>query len=185
MPVKGQVLKNPHTGDIYEFLETSKDTNGERVAIKFTLSSKGPQVPNHFHVLQDEEFEVISGKLTVWLDGRFQTISAGEKVMLRKGVKHNHFNNDDEPVVYTQTITPGLDLDYFIENIYGLTMDGKMKNGKAGLIQELVTVKYLDSKSYLADMPVLPQKILMNIVAPIARLFGYRAIYKKYSGIEK
>jgi len=25
----------------------------------------------------------------------------------------------------------------------------------------------------------------MNTVAPIGRLFGYRAIYKKYSGIEK
>jgi hypothetical protein len=60
-----------------------------------------------------------------------------------------------------------------------------MPNGKAGLIQELVTLKYLDSKSYLANIPQGLQKFLMNVVGPIARMFGYRAIYKKYSGIEK
>jgi hypothetical protein len=48
-----------------------------------------------------------------------------------------------------------------------------------------VALKYLDSKSYLADIPIGIQKLLMHIVAPIGRLFGYRAIYKKYSGIEK
>ena len=67
----------------------------------------------------------------------------------------------------------------------GLAADGKSKNGKYGLVQELVSLKYLDSKSYLADIPIGVQKILMNTIAPIGRLFGYRAIYKKYSGLEK
>jgi hypothetical protein len=58
-------------------------------------------------------------------------------------------------------------------------------NGKAGIVQELVTLRYLDSKSYLASIPVGIQKVLMSIVGPIGRLFGYRAIYKKYSDIEK
>ena len=82
-------------------------------------------------------------------------------------------------------VTPALDFDYLLENIIGLTIDGKMPNGKAGLVQELVTLKYLDSKSYLADIPIGLQKFLMNVIAPIGRMFGYRAIYKKYSGIEK
>ncbi|MFN9802386.1 MAG: hypothetical protein ACK54Y_01060 [Bacteroidota bacterium] len=60
-----------------------------------------------------------------------------------------------------------------------------MPNGKAGLVQELVNMKYLDSKSCLASIPVGVQTFLMHLVAPIARRFGYRAIYKKYSGIEK
>lgn len=53
------------------------------------------------------------------------------------------------------------------------------------MVQELVTLKYLDSKTFLADIPVGIQKILMYTIAPLGRLFGYRAIYKKYSGIEK
>jgi quercetin dioxygenase-like cupin family protein len=185
MPTKGQILTNSDTGDIYEFLETAKDTNGKRVTIKMTLESKGELVPNHFHALQDEHFEVVSGNLTILVDGKKQVLTQGEKITLSKNKPHNHYNNHNEPVVFIQSVTPALDFDYLLENIIGLTIDGKMPNGKAGLVQELVTLKYLDSKSYLADIPIGLQKFLMNIIAPIGRMFGYRAIYKKYSGIEK
>jgi len=185
MPTKGQILSNPDTGDIYEFLETAKDTNGQRVTMKMTLKSKGEQVPNHFHALQDEHFEVVSGKLTILLEGKKQTLTQGEKITLPKNKPHNHYNNDSETLVLIQSVSPALDFDYLLENIIGLTIDGKMPNGKAGLVQELVTLKYLDSKSYLANIPQGLQIFLMNVIGPIGRMFGYRAIYKKYSDIEK
>jgi len=185
MPTKEQIITNPLTGDTHEYLETAQDTNGSRVVMKATIKSKGPLVPKHFHALQDESFEVLSGELTIWSDGRLTTLSAGEKVTLPKNKPHNHFNNNDTEVTYIHSVTPGLDFDYLIENLVGLAADGKSKNGKYGLVQELVTLKYLDSKSYLADIPLGIQKILMNTVGPIGRLLGYRGIYKKYSGIEK
>ncbi len=185
MPTKGQIITNPITGDSYEYIETAKDTHGERVLMKATVKNKGQLVPNHYHVLQDETFEVVSGQLTIWLDGKTTTLSPGEKITLPKNKPHNHYNNDHVAVTYIHTITPALDFDYLIENLVGLAADGKSKNGKYGLMQELVTLKYLDSKTFLADIPLGVQKALMNIIAPIGRLFGYRAIYKKYSGIEK
>ena len=185
MPTKGQTIINPTNGDSYEFLETAKDTNGERVIMKATIKGKGQLVPKHFHVFQDETFEVISGQLTLFLDGQTKTLLAGEKFTLPKNIPHNHYNNEDTAVSYIHTVTPALDFDFLIENLIGLASDGKSKNGKYGLIQELVSLKYLDSKSYLADIPITVQNILMNIIAPIGRLFGYRAIYQKYSGIEK
>jgi len=185
MPTKGQKITNPTNGDSYEYIETSKDTNGVRVTVKTMLKSKGLVVPKHYHVLQDETFEVISGQLTVLLKSETHKVSAGEKITLPKNIPHNHYNNEDRPVTYLHSVTPALDFEYLIENLVGLAADGKSKNGKYGLVQELVTLKYLDSKSYLADIPVGMQKVLMNTIAPIARLLGYRAIYKKYSGIEK
>jgi len=185
MPLKGQTITNPTNGDSYEFLETCLDTSGERVTMKATIKSKGQLVPNHFHVFQDETFDVISGELTIFLNGQTTKIKAGEKIKLPKNIPHNHYNNEDTEVIYIHTVTPALDFDYLIENLVGLAADGKSKNGKYGLVQELVALKYLDSKSYLADIPIGVQKILMNVIGPIGRLFGYRAIYKKYSGIEK
>lgn len=185
MPEKGQVLENPITGDLFEFIETAKDTNGSYVAIKSTIKSRGKLVPNHFHAFQDEIFEVVSGKLTVWIDGKTQVYKEGEKIKLPKNKAHNHYNTEDEPLVYIHTTEPALDFDYFIENIVGMAADGKMRNGKAGLVQELVTLKYMDSKAFLADLPLGLQKVLMMTVAPLARKFGYRAFYKKYTGIEK
>ncbi len=185
MPTNGQVLTNPLTGDTYTYLETAKDTDGERVVIEATVKSKGPLVPKHFHLLQDETFEVISGQLTIWVDGKTKVLSAGEKIVLSKKQPHNHYNGHDATVTYLHTVTPGLDFDYLIENLVGLAADGKRKNGKNSLLQELVILRYFDSKSFLADVPLGVQKALMHTVAPLARLFGYRAVYKKYSGIEK
>ncbi|MBS4060034.1 MAG: cupin domain-containing protein [Bacteroidetes bacterium] len=185
MPTKGQTITNPTNGDSYEFFETARDTNGERVTMKAIINSKGQLVPNHLHVFQDETFEVISGKLTIFFDGQTKKLSAGDKITLPKNIPHNHYNNEDAAVTYIHSVTPALDFDYLIENLVGLAADGKSKNGKFGLVQELVTLKYLDSKSYLADIPIGVQNVLMNTIAPIGRLFGYRAIYKKYSGIEK
>jgi len=184
VPQKGQVLKNPATGDIYEFLELSTDTNGERITLKQTIN-KGKLYPTHFHTVQDECFEVLAGKLTIWSEGKTKTLSEAEKMILPKNKPHNHYNNDDEPVTFIQIVSPALDFEYWIENIIGLTIDGKIQNGKAGFVQDLVTLKYLDSKAFLASIPIGIQKILMNSVGPMGRLFGYRAIYEEYSGIEK
>ncbi|PPL01767.1 cupin domain-containing protein [Parapedobacter indicus] len=185
MPTKGQIITNPATGDSYEFLETAKDTNGVAVTMRATIKSKGPLVPNHRHVFQDETFEIISGQLTIFKDGKSTTFAAGEKIAFPKNTPHNHYNNSEEELVYIHSVKPALDFDYLIENLVGLAADGKSKNGKFGLVQELVTLKYLESKTYLADIPIGVQKFLMHTVAPIGRMFGYRAIYKKYSGIEK
>lgn len=185
MPVKGQILEIPQTGDVFQYLETSKDTNGERMTLKQTIKAKGHLYPNHLHTLQDEDFEVLDGKLTIWLDGKTKTILKGEKITLPRHIPHNHFNNDDEPVTFIQTVYPALDFEYLLENIICLTIDGKMVKGKASMVQQLVTLRYLDSKTFLPRIPIVLQKMLMNIVGPVGRLFGYRAIYKKYSGIEK
>jgi hypothetical protein len=72
-----------------------------------------------------------------------------------------------------------------MENIIGLTKDGKIQNGKTSFLQDLAALKYLDSKTFLPNIPLGIQKAFMNIGGPIGRLFGYRAIYRKYSGIEK
>ncbi len=185
MATKGQLLSNPITGDSFEFIETAKDTNGARVTLRATVKSKGQLVPNHLHLLQDESFEILSGELTVTQGGKTVVLKAGDKLTHPKNTAHNHYNNSDTEVTYIHTVAPALDFDHFIENLIGLAADGKSKNGKYGLLQDLTTLKYLDSKAYLADMPIGVQKVLMETVAPIARLMGYRAIYKKYSGFDK
>ena len=180
MATKGQILTNPHTGDVFEFLETSADTFGERVTIKMTLNSRGQLVPEHLHTLQEEHYEVISGTFTIVYEGKSRELRQGESISLPVNKPHNHFNNSDEQAVIIQTVSPALDFEYLVESLIGLAGDGKMKDGKAGLMQELVTLKYIDSKTFLASIPLGLQVVLMNTLGPIGRLLGYRPIYKKY-----
>lgn len=183
--VNGQKLTDKFTGDCFEFLETAKDTNGARVTLKVHLKSKGQTVDDHIHLLQNETFKVLSGRLTCLQNGTTQTVNAGDDITLPKNTPHNHYNMDDEPVEYIQTISPAMDIDYFIENLFGMINDGKVKEGKLPFLQAMVTLKYLESPSLLANLPRGVQKGLAAFLAPIARLFGYRAIYKKYTGVEK
>jgi len=185
MPTKGQKLIDRFSGDTFEFLETSEDTNGERVTIKVNLKSKGQTVDDHIHLIQDESFKIISGRLTYFLDGEEGYVNEGQEIVLPKNKAHNHYNTNDEPVEYIQTISPGMDVDLFLENLFGMINDGKVKDGKLPFLQAMVTGKYLESPSRLAAIPLGIQNVLMNVLGPIARLFGYRAIYKKYTGIEK
>ncbi len=48
MPTKGQIITNPTNGYSYEYLETAKDTNGERVAMKATIKLN-PPCAKRFH----------------------------------------------------------------------------------------------------------------------------------------
>ena len=185
MPYQGQKIVNKINGDSYKFLTTAKDSNGACVVMKAEIMGRGQFVPAHYHAIQEESFEVVDGQLTVIRNGKTSVLQPGEKITFSINEPHNHFNNHNAPLVYIHTVAPALDFDYLIENLIGLSSDGKGKNGRFGLMQELVSLKYLDSKSFLATIPQGIQKVLMNTVAPIGRLLGYRAIYKKYSDIEK
>ncbi len=185
MATKGQVLVNPETGDHFEFLETSADTDGKRVVIRSTVNTKGQLVPNHFHALQNETFFIESGTLTVRLDGALREVRVGESITLHKNIPHNHFNLADEPVVYMHTTEPALDFEFFIQNLVGLAADGKMPGGKSSLAQQLTTLSGMESKAFLADIPMGPQKLLLAVVPPVARLFGVKAFYEKYTGFDR
>ncbi len=185
MPYRGQILINPFTGDQYEFLETAKDSGGVRVIMKATIISQGPLVPQHMHLYQDEQFKVEYGKLTLWSEGRISFLEGGEEKLLPKNKAHNHYNSDSEPVCYIHTVTPALDFDYFIENLIGMSSDPEALKRKESLLQKIVSLRYLDSKALLTEKPAWLQNFLMYTLAPIARMLGYRALYKKYTGIEK
>lgn len=185
MPTKGQIVTNAITGDTYQFLETAQDTEGEYVTMIATISRTGKSVPDHFHTMQDETFEVMSGQLTILKNGKTFLLQKGETMTLDREIPHNHFNSGDGAVVYKHTVRPALDFEYLIENLVGLMGESKNKNGRLGLVQQLVILKYMDSKSFLANKPIGLQRLLMNTVAPVARLLGYRAVYKRFSGFEK
>jgi quercetin dioxygenase-like cupin family protein len=185
MAIKGMVITDPASGASVEFLETAADSGGQRVVILHTIPQKGRQVPNHRHAFQSETFEVVEGTLTCWAAGQTKTLSAGEKVTFPAGTLHNHWNAGAEKLVYRHTTEPALDFEYLIENLMGLTIDGRIKNGKVRLLQALVTQHSLESKAYLAFPPVPVQKVMAKMLTPLAHLLGYRAIYAKYSGFQK
>jgi quercetin dioxygenase-like cupin family protein len=181
MPAPGKKITLP-TGDVVEFVETSDATNGATVRMRVLMKPGGLRANVHIHAKQDETFEVISGKLTYLLDGKENVAEAGSTVVLPHGVPHQHYCNGPEDALVMQTLTPGLDFDYLLENIIGLAIHGP--HSPDSLFQGLVWIRKMKGPIYLPSLPIWFQRALAAVVTPIAYPLGYRAVYKRFSGRE-
>ena len=184
MPYKGQMIKNPRTGEFIEFMETAAETDGAFTRIKIKVIAGGFKPVLHMHTTTDETFEIISGRLTYVLDGEKKVIVPGEKVVLPMGKAHTHYNDDRGNLLMYQTFTPSLDIDLFLENIFGLDAEGKVPKGQPAFLQLMVWGNNFQCKAYIPSVPLGIQKVLSFLLAPVGRLLGYKAVYKRFSGFD-
>lgn len=173
------------SGDSLELLETSAMTGGERVRARLVFKAGGLKVVPHIHPHQDETYEVISGNLTYLLDGAKNIAPAGSTVCLPRGIPHQHYCEGPEDAVTIQTMAPGLDFDYLLENVFGLGSEGRGIRGLDNKLQGLVWLRRLKSGFFLGGIPLWLQRVLAWIVTPILELFGYRAVHARFSGEER
>ena len=171
------------SGDSIELLETSAMTGGEHVRTRIIFAAGGIRVPPHVHPLQDETLEVVSGELTCVLAGKKQVVNTGSSIKLPRGVGHQHYSEGPQGAVTIQTMTPGLDFDYLLENLFGYGAEGNLK-GPSFLLQLLVFLGKMKSAFAHAHIPLWFQKGVADMVTPIAYLLGYRAVYQRFSGEE-
>ena len=177
MPTINKPIVLP-TKDVIEILETSAMSGGAYVRSRIVFATGGLRVPPHIHP-QDEEFKILSGKLTYFLAGEKHVADAGTTITLPRGVGHEHYSEGPEDAATIQTLRPGLDFDYLLENLFGLGAEGRPTT-----IQLLIAIAKMKSAFVRADIPIWLQKTAAHIVTPIAYLFGYRAVYKRFSGEE-
>lgn len=119
-----RTVVNQITGEQITFLETAEETNGEHLLIEVTLPPQGDGPPLHLHDEFEEEFEVISGKLTVTLGKEQHILQAGNRCLVALNTAHTFTNNHDEPVVFHVRLTPPSQFEQSVRIHYGLIDDG-------------------------------------------------------------
>ena len=184
MAHKGQIIKDPNTGEWIEFVATAKETNGYYTSFKISQKAGGSKPLMHLHSRQDETFQVLKGELTYIINNEKKKIGEDCVVTLPKGIPHAHFNAGNEDLLMIQTVYPALDFDLVLENFYGLATEGKFPNGEPKFLQLMIWLQQMRSKTYLAKVPVIIQKCVSFILAPFGRMMGYKAVYKKFSGFD-
>lgn len=178
MPAKGHRLVNPENGEYFEFFRTAADTHGAYSTLQVLIKPGGFTPVMHKHLLQDETFEPISGKLTYIIEGQEPvTIGPGEKALLPRGLGHTHFNGGTEPLLMYQTVSPALDFEPFVEALHRHIVKGNMKKGQPPFLQLMVWMKEMEGKTCVANIPLGVQKVLANLLTPVAKWAGYKAFY--------
>lgn len=169
-------------GHTFHILESSRDT--EDGSLRFDYSAPpGANIPEHTHSVQEESFEVVSGKLGLRVGGKELTLTPGQSATGPPRVPHAWWNpSGEEEARFLVSIRPGLEAEIMFETLLGLMRDGKTIGPvpkdplqAAVLAQEIASWTILTSVEKVLFAPV-------EVLAFVGGLFGYRARYPEYSG---
>jgi quercetin dioxygenase-like cupin family protein len=179
MVKSGDVLEHPVTGEKIVVRKTARDTGGELYQMDLYLQPGAFVAAEHIHPLQEERFEVISGTLRGRVAGKEFSRGPGEQLVVPAGQPHVWGNSSADEVHTLVEFRPALRTESFFETFFGLAQDGKVnrKTGRPNLLQIAVLIRAYRNEMIPARPPRLVQTLLFGLLAPIGRLFGYKAEY--------
>jgi mannose-6-phosphate isomerase-like protein (cupin superfamily) len=174
----GDVLHNPVTGELIQFLKTSADTKGEFVEIEVIVEPDGFVAAAHVHPYQSERFTIVAGEVTFVAGGRTFTARAGEEVVVEPGTPHTFRNSGAEEARFRCEIRPALAFESLIETMFALANDGK--TNRKGMPNPLRLAVIANAHFDTVRLPFPPawlQKAGLALGAPVGKLLGYRPRY--------
>ncbi len=145
--------------------------------ITIQAKSNGP-VP-HIHENFEETFVVKSGTLSMLYGNDIKKFTAGQTIVIPKETPHKPFNETDSLIVVTSTMP--LDFAYCLSQIYPFwdENDANAKPPKV-LLQLAVFGDKFDSYPTVDAPPKPALKLLKFLLAPTARLIGYKNYNEDY-----
>jgi hypothetical protein len=99
------------------------------------------------------------------------------------GADHIWGNPFDDPATITVAVRPALKLETFFETLFGLASDGKLdpKTQMPSFLQMVVILHEYRHDVTLPGVAGMAARGLGAVLAPLARVRGYRARYPQYS----
>lgn len=177
-----QVIINPVTGDRMTILCSTADSNGEYFRVQFDLPPGAKGSPLHYHGSMHETFEVVRGSLNMELceKGNRKTLRTGDKVYVYPGMYHSFWNESHDWVTFISEMRPAGNFEQFIKAWYGLAGEGKVnKDGVPTNLLQLALIVQKSDTIFVGQPPFL-QKLVLNILAKIARIFKLDRTIVKY-----
>ena len=178
---RGEVYDNPVTGERVVIRLGTQETGGERLLADIYLRPGGAVAGEHIHPSIDETFTILRGRVGIAIDGRKTIAEPGSKLYVPRGTAHDWWNAGDEEAHILLEVTPAARFEALIRNLFCLAQDGKTdRKGVPRLLQLALIAREFEDVAQLTRPPRLVQKVLFGILAPIARLKGYRGRYPEY-----
>lgn len=139
------------------------------VAFDFHLAPGGAVPMAHCHARQAEVFRVLSGELTVGVDGTTRVLRPGETLTLAPGTFHTLHNAGAEPCVSAVEYRPaGKNQAWF--QILGAV--ARRRGKEPGLLDVAPFIGEMDM--YVQGPPRWVQRVLFAVLKPVAIALGHR-----------
>jgi uncharacterized RmlC-like cupin family protein len=132
----------------------------------------GARTAKHIHPHQDDGYEVLSGTLDVFFNGRWERIEQGGSLRIPKGTVHAIRNSARVPARVLNTYDPGLRFQESQECMERLIREGRltgMSGLKNGIYLSLHSMEF--RREFVA---VSPPDWFLRAVAILGRLLGFK-----------
>jgi len=190
-----ETTRNPLTGHEFCFfghrfriVQSARETDDGALGIEYFAPPRA-NIPEHVHHVQEEQFQVVSGRLSVRVGGQELILGPGQSAIGPPGVPHTWWNpSDEEEVCFVAGIRTGLDVETMFETLLGLTREGKTIGSlPRNPLQFAVLVRHVGGMAYPTGIPSPVRKALFApvvLLAFIGRMMGYRTLYPHLRGPE-
>jgi quercetin dioxygenase-like cupin family protein len=179
MATPGDIIEHPVTGEQIVFLKTAAETNGELLQFEMNVAPGGFIPGEHVHPYQAEYFKVLAGTVAFRIEGEGAQLGVGQELTVPAGRRHKWWNASDEPAKMMIEFRPALQIAEYFETYMGLAQDGHAdpKTGLPNLLWLAVIFRKYRREIQPAALPAPVQTIVINLLAPVGRLLGYRVPY--------
>jgi mannose-6-phosphate isomerase-like protein (cupin superfamily) len=174
----GDVLHSRTEG----FDQTVLSVNDGWLHTSLEMAPNAPGPPEHLHESLDETFTVKKGTMSILINGEKRTLKAGETITVPRLTPHRPFNETNETVVVEsddpKTLTNKFA--YHLSQLYPFV--DRFENGPGTLdIMMQFSVFGNEMDAWIADRPpIFVQKSMRVLMAPTARMLGYKNYYEEY-----
>jgi mannose-6-phosphate isomerase-like protein (cupin superfamily) len=145
--------------------------------IELQAKANGPVT--HFHEKFDETFTVRSGTLSMQYGNEIKKINAGQTIVIPKFTPHRPFNETDSTVIVSSEMP--IDFAYCLSQIYPFWDEDSANTKPPKILFQLAVFGDKFDSYPTADAPPQPVlKTLKFLLAPTARLLGYKSYHEAY-----
>lgn len=181
----GEVYHNPPCRQKIIVRTPAASTNGASSVLDLYVGPGGFAADYHVHPVSEERFTLVRGRLRVHIDGKDVVLSEpGEHVSVPPSTMHRFFSaTDDEETFAVVEFRHRADRfeNLLLRQLFCLAEDGKAdEHGVPPLLQRAVTMLEFSDVLRFTSTPWPVQRALYTVVAPLARVLGYKGSYPDY-----
>lgn len=181
MAYRNKVIRNPKTGQEITFLHTAKDTKGQFLGMIATFQPQSQPEQRYYLPKQTLDLDVLSGELTVLLDGQARQLKAGEKLFIEANQPHALWNRSTQLTTINCRVRPALNTEYLLETVAALAGVEMISHKPIPrMLQTALTANCFSNVFRLTRWPFVCQKLVFTLLTPVAYLAGFKPTYKEY-----
>ena len=172
MATAADVMAMPD-GTSFRIVESAADSDRRRIEFEIEMPPGDLGPPKHFHPRQEESWNVLEGRMSVFVDGEWRTLAQGESLSIAPGTVHTLRNRSDETIRFRDVHEPSLDFQEYIEALHRQAAAGKItgRMTPSTLIRGAMVLRRYRTMQLSASRV---QRAAENALSFLGRALGYR-----------